>query len=86
MVSFGTWVSRCMMSDSIRQWSEMPGCTCICSIRLGFDVTRRSSMLFDTGLVTSCGSALSSKKSMNFSCIALYLLLLTSRSSLHLAN
>ena len=66
------------MSNSTRQWSEMSGSTCIYFIRLGFDVARRCSVLFDIGLVMlviSCESELSSQKSVNFSCIALILLL-----------
>ena len=71
------------MPNSTRQWSEIPGRTCTCYMRLGFDVTRRSSMLFDTGLVMlviCCESELLSKKSMNFLCIALVLLLVVDQS------
>ena len=53
-------ISNMLMS---RQWSEMPGSICTYSMRLGFDVIRRFSMLFDTDLVmlvTSCESELSS--------------------------
>ena len=48
-------------------------------ILLGFDISVRSKTLFDTGLVTlscNCDKELLSRKSMNFVCRALVLLLM----------
>ena len=83
-----TWTHYLPYVSEFLEWKEvyshvmsewhMRGTTCMSPILLGFDVTMRSKTLFDTGLVTlscNCDKQLLSRKSMNFVCRALVLLL-----------